>query len=71
MHERETLETPEIDAIIREVGGEELLPAKPEPEKEAPEEAEDTAAAETVPLVEEEAGEADDLPPGDVVPGTA
>jgi cell division protease FtsH len=67
--ERETLECEEIDEIIRNSGGANLMPTRPKPPEEKPK---------LVPLkvpvaqpVGKVSPEVEDLPPGEVVPGTA
>jgi len=70
LYERETLEMREIDAIIRENGGADLLPP---PKEDTPEEppAQGGQVAEAEVPADEAEDETRDLPPGDIVPGTA
>ena len=70
--ERETLSAKELDEIIVDVGGKDLLPdIKPdvEPVQSA---AKEEAASETVeePVTDSDEKPEEDVPPGDVVPGT-
>jgi cell division protease FtsH len=69
LYERETLESHEIDALIRKHGGEDLLPQREPKEKK---EAEREGSAGNTPDAEDENGEeeATDMP-GDIVPDTA
>ena len=69
LNEKEVLEASEIDEIIRNVGGEGLLPVKvaDEPPHDRPT-AVEPVESEDEQKDEEETG---DLPPGDIVPGTA
>jgi len=73
LQERETLERDDIDTIIRDSGGSDLIPP-PEPKKEEQEPLEPVAVETTEP-VEEPAPEIGKVQPqpgqGDVVPGTA
>ena len=70
LYERETLEMREIDAIIRENGGADLLPPpKEDTPEEPPAQGGQVAEAEVPADVAED--ETRDLPPGDIVPGTA
>ncbi len=68
--ERETLDGKELDEIIVKVGGKDILPEKEEhkepvkPTAVAPEPEKTSKAA-------EEGEDIEDVPPGDIVPGTA
>jgi len=71
--EKETLTGPEIDAIIREYGGEGLIP---EEQKAKPEDEDKTTREQNIvgpaPDDNRERGRGDeDMPPGDIVPGPA
>jgi len=69
LFERETLEAVEIDAIIREHGGGDLLPKRPEKEEKPSDSKTTPAPAEDGGDGEEEVS--DGVPSGDIVPGTA
>jgi len=72
LFERETLDALEVDAIIRRVGGEDLIPPLPEstdePEKEQPDE--EPPAADTTEDGSKNDDSSDPVPPGDIVPDT-
>ena len=68
LFERETLDSEEIDAILRRVGGEHLLPVKKE-SPPAPPQKPTAAAPEKKPAAEPDLGGG--IGPGDFVPGTA
>ncbi|MBX3179512.1 MAG: ATP-dependent zinc metalloprotease FtsH [Candidatus Hydrogenedentes bacterium] len=72
LYERETLDAREVNAIIREVGGEHLIPADPEPRKAA--EDKPAAASEAREEARDKKSDEDDSPetaaPGGIVPDT-
>jgi len=70
LFERETLEMREIDAIIRENGGQDLVPP-PRPETTEKPPTDSGLAAESKLPQETIDDAAQDMPPGDIVPGTA
>jgi len=70
LYERETLDGEEIDVIIREVGGDDLLPEEPEPEVK-PEAAKAKEESDTKPEEPADSNSIDDVGPGDLMPGPA
>jgi cell division protease FtsH len=70
LYERETLDGEEIDVIIREVGGDDLLPEEPEPEVK-PEAAKTKTEPDTKPEEPTDPDPIDDVGPGDLMPGPA
>ncbi len=72
LYERETLDAKEVNAIIRKVGGPELIPPDPEP-KSAPQETVDIAPESAGALLEakpEEEKSTDSISPGGILPDT-
>jgi cell division protease FtsH len=72
LYERETLDAKEVNAIIRQVGGPDLIPPDPEP-KSAPKETVDIAPESAGALQEakpEEVKTPDSAPPGGILPDT-
>jgi cell division protease FtsH len=72
LFERETLDALEVDAIIRRVGGEDLIPPLPESTDEPEEEQSDEEPPATDTSEDEPKNDdsSDPVPPGDIVPDT-
>ncbi len=68
--ERETISGNEVDDIIRRNGGKDLIPPPPPPTAK-PQEVEDKLAGIPAPEPSKKKERHEELPPGDIVPGTA